>query len=370
MDCEGQDIYDRGFNDIDTPISHECCLWITSLPINDKFKVVNVYSAKTFDVIDDSDKETSLLYHIMIDNSPIVMELSRYSDMSIVMLNRVYTTGYINYMKALNVFNSEYFKFLGIDKNVLSFENYTIKTRPRKSGMNITIDNMDFGQFKSHIEQILQSGHRRGYLLVGNPGTGKTTILLKLEEELIEYPIIYATSKNLDDHEAVIAFSRSIATVGACVVFIEDMDTLSIEDKSPKMASILEMIDNSKRDCAVVFIATINNSKLINDAVVRSGRFDEIIEVKEPTNIDSIYNIMKKHHSDLYGDEVVEFKKNDISLLLYKYMIWKKLTQADYCEIIHKLILVNKPVNTRNVWWSMNVLKKSKSAFKKYNKKK
>jgi len=174
-----------------------------------------------------------------------------------------------------------YFESIGWDKNVLIYDNYRVNKRPRSENVVFDITNMDYEGFKRDITSTIANNNKRGILLVGNPGTGKTSILLKLENDLRTYPVIYVSSSQLNDEYSIAKLSEFIKNMAGSIVIIEDMDTLEVADKTKKFGPLLQLFDNSRADSSVVFIASINNAELIDESLIRTGRFDQIIDIKE-----------------------------------------------------------------------------------------
>ena len=262
---------------------------------------------------------------------------------------------------------AKYMKHIGYDKNVLHFNGYNIETRPRSKANNIIVDTIDIDSLTSNMINILEHRQRRGYIFVGKPGTGKTTILLKIEHDLTAYPIVYATASNLSDEYSIGKLSRFIKNIGKCVVLIEDMDSLEINRKTTKIAPLLELLDNSRSTSSVIFIATINDSGLITNSIARAGRFDEIVEIHAPKTDASIYNVFKSAWNR-YASSVEFINMDDISKFTYFRMKMHKFTQADYCEIVHKIIIDGDTCNNDTLIKSMKNLLKSKKTFSKFKK--
>lgn len=277
----------------------------------------------------------------------------------------VYASGYQQCGNMIDRITSLYIKTLNLKDNVISTTGTKTMIRPRTSKNSIDIEGIDYKKLTSDICMVLNNNNRRGYMLVGNPGTGKTTILLKIEEELRDYPIISVVASNMKTEDGIRSLNTFIQTVGKCIVFIEDMDALELSNKSDRFTSLLELFDGSKHTSSVVYIATINDAELINPSLVRSGRFDEIIDVKEPNNNGYIFRIMRTHHTKISNDPFVG-TQHDISWLTYNFMKRKKFTNADYCEVIHKMILNGGKFSDKEIMKSAKSVLLSKNTYNKY----
>lgn len=266
----------------------------------------------------------------------------------------------------VDTMNARYMDSVGFDDNVIAYDGINIITRPRSNSVDFDIESIDFDRIVKNISTVLDEGGRRGILFTGNPGTGKTSVLLKLEEVMKDYPILYITANNLNDEYAINRLESFIHNIGKCIVLIEDMDSLEIERKTRKIAPMLGLLDNSRNMSPVVFVATINDASLITPSIARTGRFDEVIEIKEPSTSKEIYSIL---NTAWMRQADVNLHK-DLSFMTYARLKRNKLTQSDYCELVQKLHLKKQDFNDANVIQAMKELVVSKRAFKKYAKKK
>jgi SpoVK/Ycf46/Vps4 family AAA+-type ATPase len=160
-----------------------------------------------------------------------------------------------------------------------------------------------------------------------------------------------------------------LMTISPCIVIFEDFDSYGYSRKNGELETFLNIIDNSKININAVYIASINNSKSLNYSLLRTGRFDEVKEIKEPTNNEEIYFIMKFHY-EKFQKTFEHYKDkpfiNSLSWLTCYRLKKYKLAQSDYVELILKLMLMKKDINEKTIIESRNNILHSKKMVKKY----
>ena len=355
------------------PFSHEVIKWLLKSPKTDNIKIIKYYqlaSNKSFSYLEDLDgmKEISILIE--------------YQDIKVVLVCEVFTLLGETTARILELYGydiecrwreefvlevqRDYLTTLNLQDNILYYD-YQISTRKRTSDIDFDFCTLNFPKFKKEISSTLDHGLRRGYILVGNPGTGKTSILMRLENELRKYPFIYVTPSNIDNENKIKSLFTFIRTLEPCVVVFEDMDCYELGDKNKKTGVLLNYIDDADLNC--VFIATINDSCKLNYSICRPGRFDEVKEICEPSDNENIYKIMNTHY--VRQTKCIKFYENklfikDIPVDMYDKMKEHNLTQAQYCELVQKAIIQNKEITVESLSESLVDLIKSKESLEKY----
>ncbi len=136
----------------------------------------------------------------------------------------------------------------------------------------------------------------KGFLLYGPPGTGKTLLAKAVAKEasanFISMKSSDLLSKWYGESEQQIAklFARARA-VAPCVVFIDEIDSLVPARGSgqgePQVTgrvvnTILAEMDGLEEMQSVVVIGATNRPTLVDPALLRPGRFDELVYVGTP----------------------------------------------------------------------------------------
>ncbi len=136
----------------------------------------------------------------------------------------------------------------------------------------------------------------KGFLLYGPPGTGKTllakAVAKEAEANFISMKSSDLLSKWYGESEQQIAkmFQRARA-VAPCVVFIDEIDSLVPARGSSGMEpqvtgrvvnTVLAEMDGLEELQSVVVIGATNRPTLVDPALLRPGRFDELVYVGTP----------------------------------------------------------------------------------------
>ncbi len=138
-----------------------------------------------------------------------------------------------------------------------------------------------------HAEQLLAAGRslKRGLLLYGPPGVGKTLTLMHLIGRMQGRTTILTTGVGMGLLQAVAQMARSLAPA---LVVLEDVDLIA-EDRSrpgaggPLLFELLNEMDGLRDDCDIIFILTTNRPDVLETALAaRPGRIDLALEFPLP----------------------------------------------------------------------------------------
>lgn len=126
---------------------------------------------------------------------------------------------------------------------------------------------------------------KRGLLLHGPPGTGKTHTVRYLMGRLADSTIIVLTGNSLFFIEQAAALARKLTP---SVVVVEDVDLIA-QDRSfspqgnPMLFSLLDAMDGVAADADVTFVLTTNRAAVLEEALTqRPGRIDLAVEIPRP----------------------------------------------------------------------------------------
>jgi transitional endoplasmic reticulum ATPase len=171
-----------------------------------------------------------------------------------------------------------------------------------------------------HPEAFARLGIRpaKGFLLFGPPGTGKT-LLAKAVAREAEANFIAAKSSDLlskwygESERQVSRLFQRARQVAPTVIFIDEIDSLAPERGGglgePAVTervvnTLLAEMDGLEELHGVVVIAASNRPALLDPALLRPGRFDDLIYVPVPAR-EGRAHILRIHTSAMpLGDDV------------------------------------------------------------------
>ncbi len=157
--------------------------------------------------------------------------------------------------------------------------------------------------------------HKRGILLYGPPGNGKSYLIQMLSQYLIEKQ--KGVVLNLKDYHNVDLYLeyagpifRVIEPGTPIIVMLEDIDNIVEYDRST-LTKVLNMLDGIKQIDKVVYIATTNYPEKLQARIAnRPSRFDRRYEIKTPSSkVREFYIKNKMNEKDLKKINLSEWVK-------------------------------------------------------------
>jgi transitional endoplasmic reticulum ATPase len=181
----------------------------------------------------------------------------------------------------------------------------------------------------------------KGFLLYGPPGTGKTllakAVAKEAEANFISMKSSDLLSKWYGESEQQIAklFARARA-VAPCVLFIDEIDSLVPARGSgqgePQVTgrvvnTILAEMDGLEELQSVVVIGATNRPTLVDPALLRPGRFDELVYVGTPDKTG------REHILGIHTAKMPLAKGIDLAMLAGKT---ERFTGADLEDLVRR----------------------------------
>ncbi len=139
------------------------------------------------------------------------------------------------------------------------------------------------------LEETYKKYHRvfrRNYLLYSAPGTGKTSLINLMCEELINVynGIVFSlsTEAQIESFPEAVRRIRKIEPDRKIIAIIEDIDTFA-QGSSRLNTLILNILDGNLKLSGIVTIATTNHIEYLEDRYTnRPSRFDRVVEFPLP----------------------------------------------------------------------------------------
>jgi cell division protease FtsH len=137
-----------------------------------------------------------------------------------------------------------------------------------------------------HADRLRASGRhvRRGLLLHGPPGVGKTLTAMYLATQMPERTVVLLTGQSL----GAVGTSVDLATaLQPAMVVLEDVDLVarhrSHEPTNAILFELLNAMDGLDEDRDLLFVLTTNRADLVEPALAsRPGRIDQAVKLPLP----------------------------------------------------------------------------------------
>ena len=168
----------------------------------------------------------------------------------------------------------------------------------------------------------------KGALLVGPPGTGKT-LLAKAVAGEAKVPFFSMTGSDFVEMFAGVGASRvrdlfkQAKQAAPCIVFIDEIDAIgrsrdtragsgADSEREQTLNQLLSEMDGFEINNGIMVMAATNRPEILDQALLRPGRFDRRIVVEKP-DLKGRVNILKVHSKDVKLDETVDFEEIALS---------------------------------------------------------
>ncbi len=216
-----------------------------------------------------------------------------------------------------------------------------------------TIRNIDIEKLRKSVDKTLAEGKRRGIILVGEPGTGKTISIHKLINYFPKSLVFWVKPDSISTVSGIRNTFKIFEMFKNSIIVFDDIDSASLTKKDEVTNEFLVKLDGTSKDLKGFIIATVNDPSKLHPALInRPERFDEAIKVETPRSHEEIAEILegksvesgyyyKKDAKNVYGDEVKGYitvdlsgKKNKDLKKLYDDIINVALTQVQIAGLI------------------------------------
>ncbi|MGB0990751.1 MAG: AAA family ATPase, partial [Halarcobacter sp.] len=231
---------------------------------------------------------------------------------------------------------------IGSSKKMINSEKPNVKFDDMAGNKEAKEEVQEVVDFLSDPERYVKLGAQipKGVLLVGPPGTGKTLLAKAVAGEAdVEFLSVSGS-----------AFIEMFVGVGAsrvrdlfeqakkaapAIIFIDEIDAIgkkrdgkANDERESTLNELLTQMDGFEGDSGVIVIAATNKIEVLDDALLRAGRFDRRVFVNLP-NIEDRKKILelylnKKHYEfdiDRLAHETSGFSSAALSTLINEALL-------------------------------------------------
>ncbi len=168
------------------------------------------------------------------------------------------------------------------------------RDRPTMSPEELILPAATFDDLRRQVVGVARNSARlraagqhlkRGILLYGPPGAGKTHSVRYLISELVGTTVVELTGETLHGIREACSVAR---TLQPAIIVVEDVDLIAEErshygGETPLLFTLLNEMDGLDEDADVVFLLTTNRADLLEPALAsRPGRVDQAVHIELP----------------------------------------------------------------------------------------
>lgn len=170
------------------------------------------------------------------------------------------------------------------------------------------------------LEEVRESGIpvKRGILLAGDFGTGKTLTAYVAAHKAVKSDITYLYCQKPEEFADVMRLAVQYAPA---LVFCEDVDRIVPEERDKEVDELINIIDGVEtKNAEIVTVFTTNNVAGVNKALIRPGRMDAVIIV-ERADSEAVQKLIRNYAGKYISPstdltEVGELLKNNIPAVI------------------------------------------------------
>lgn len=177
-------------------------------------------------------------------------------------------------------------------KNYIKVNGPKLIVCPRKD-INEEITNIDIDRIVTAMNGVLHEGTRRGLVLVGEPGVGKTIATHKLINSFPDALAFWVSSDSINTASGIRSVFKIFTMFPGSIIVFDDLDSAPFTAKDETTQEFLYQLDGKNGTFKGYIIATVNDPSKINMALInRPERLDDVVYVKLPSTIDEVTRIL------------------------------------------------------------------------------
>ena len=223
---------------------------------------------------------------------------------------REFTKAFHEYRKKNHYLRGK--KFIGIQGKLMPISQYTWK--------DIVLSNGLAQRIKSEVEGVIRFSKelnkyglnsKKGFILAGDPGNGKTLLLKILANTINATCIMAPFNKTKDDLNmpAIFALARDLAPT---ILILEDIDLYGEERDdardAERLGELMNELDGMVDNKEIIVFATTNKLPKVEKALQnRPGRFDRIYKITNPDfegRIDVLTHFVNKVPNEITKEHI------------------------------------------------------------------
>ena len=212
--------------------------WLIKTPTTKRFVIENYYD-EDCNIINSNALDKGIYYIVFVKDDVkyiFEVELLGYVNNKLLCLNP--TFWYLGYdydgLLALKKdITLDFIDTFNTKENTIMYTPTGIEIR-KKLSVDYEINQFDVYKLAEEITNVIAKKRKRGYIFAGVPGTGKSSIILKLESLLPNYPILYVCKSAITFNGELAEVFALIQTLSPCIVIFEDLDCFGFANKSSR----------------------------------------------------------------------------------------------------------------------------------------
>lgn len=249
---------------------------------------LDVKGRASINIIPQNKAEKTLLSTLILEFITKLLWLSFY----------IFIIYYLSKMLMKNKYGVHGKKFIVYDKNS------TIKTKIKDvagqgDAKKEVIEIVDYLKNSEKYDKV-GAKMPKGVLLYGPPGTGKTILAKAIAGESSASFISQSASSFVDTYVGQGAASirmlfKEARSMKPCVIFIDEIDAIATkrsmggsEERLQALNQLLIEMDGFEDNKGIVVVSATNRVEVIDEAIVRPGRFDRKVLINLPTESERV----------------------------------------------------------------------------------
>lgn len=253
-----------------------------------------------------------------------------------------------------SVMYAAYIDSIDISKNIIDIRGGMLRTTPRPvidfevRNFDLVDDGRVIRTMESEvavIRSVLDNGDRRGYIVQGDQGTGKTISVNKLLMEFTDVPVFWISANSVNDSRKMLDVFRILYMFPGSIFVFDDFDGNDLSAKNELTTTFISCIDEttSPQFRGVLFLIINEPQRLHSTIKLRPGRIDDIIYVKNPSTVEQVEDIIVQRFVHMKVDRPEWLTvDNEEFRSAAELIISSSLTHAFISGIVNDLVKLNR----------------------------